>query len=95
MPGRANGRECVAGFLKFMTTANVKWFDANKHYGFINTSDGDVFVHAGDLPSGAVLDKGDLVEFEIESSPRGPKATKVKVLRSAGVKNNQPKRKIV
>ena len=57
----------------------VKWYNARKGYGFIEGEDGkDVFVHRTSLPSGIFLNEGDKVEFEIEESDRGPKATNVK-----------------
>ena len=59
----------------------VKWYNARKGYGFIEGEDGkDVFVHRTSLPSGIFLDEGDKVEFEVEDSDRGPKATNIKKL---------------
>jgi len=59
----------------------VKWYNARKGYGFIEGEDGkDVFVHRTSLPSGIFLDEGDKVEFEVEESDRGPKATNIKKL---------------
>ena len=59
----------------------VKWYNARKGYGFIEGEDGkDVFVHRTSLPSGIFLNEGDKVEFEVEESDRGPKATNIKKL---------------
>jgi len=59
----------------------VKWYNARKGYGFIEGEDGkDVFVHRTALPSEIFLNEGDKVEFEVEESDRGPKATNIKKL---------------
>jgi CspA family cold shock protein len=59
----------------------VKWFSAPKGYGFIAPEDGgkDVFVHYSEIQmSGyAELNEGDLVEFTVEDSPKGPQAVNV------------------
>jgi CspA family cold shock protein len=52
-----------------------------KGYGFIEPEEGkDVFVHQSALSPGSYLNEGDKVEFEIEKSPKGPQAKKVKKL---------------
>jgi len=60
----------------------VKWFSAEKGYGFITPDEGgeDVFVHftAIDAEGFRTLDEGDLVEFESEDSPKGPQAVNVR-----------------
>ena len=57
----------------------IKWYNQRKGYGFIEGEDGkDVFVHRTSIPTGIFLNEGDKVEYEIESSDRGPKATNVK-----------------
>ncbi len=62
-------------------TGTVKWFDERKGFGFIERSDGerDVFVHFSAIQSEGfrTLREGESVEFEIESSDRGPKAARV------------------
>ncbi|MBP5446144.1 MAG: cold shock domain-containing protein [Acholeplasmatales bacterium] len=61
-------------------TGKVKWFNAEKGYGFISTEDGkDVFVHYSQIASEGykTLDEGQAVEFEINDGPKGPQATNV------------------
>ncbi len=64
----------------------VKWFDAKKGFGFIESEDGqDVFVHFSAISSGGFrsLEEGEEVEFEVESGPKGLAATDVKRQRSS------------
>jgi CspA family cold shock protein len=59
----------------------VKWFNDRKGFGFIEGEDKnkkDIFVHRNALPEGTYLKDGDKVEYEIESSEKGPNATNVK-----------------
>lgn len=74
-----------------MITGKVKWFDAQKGYGFITRDDGaeDVFVHCSAVRYGKKLNEGDKVEFEIENSPRGLKAKSVRLLTPLAETNNQ------
>ena len=61
-------------------TGKVKWFNAEKGYGFITTEDGkDVFVHYSQINAEGYksLDEGQAVEFEISDGPKGPQATNV------------------
>jgi cold shock protein len=49
-----------------MTAGTVKWFNANKGYGFIRPESGsDVFVHASALQDGGSLQDGQAVEFDL------------------------------
>jgi CspA family cold shock protein len=58
---------------------NVKWYNTRKGYGFLLGEDGkEVFVHRTALPMDASLNEGDAVEFEVETSDRGPQAKNVK-----------------
>jgi len=58
----------------------VKWFNAEKGYGFIERDGGgDVFVHYTAImtPGFKTLNEGDMVEFETIDGPRGPQAANV------------------
>jgi CspA family cold shock protein len=58
----------------------VKWFNANKGFGFIEQQGGeDVFVHYSALQSEGYrsLDEGQQVEFSIERGPKGLQASNV------------------
>mgnify|MGYP001796353043 CR=1 FL=1 len=66
-----------------MSTGTVKWFDAEKGYGFIQPDDGskDLCVHHSEIQSDggyAKLQDGEKVQFEVGSGPKGPCATQVK-----------------
>jgi len=57
----------------------VKMFNAARSFGFITGDDGkDVYVHTSAIEGGAALAAGDAVEYEVESSDRGPRAKNVK-----------------
>lgn len=58
----------------------VKWFNADKGFGFIETEEGkDVFVHFSSIQSEGfkTLEEGQSVEFEIVQGNRGPQAANV------------------
>ncbi|AQS57086.1 MAG: cold shock domain-containing protein [Novibacillus thermophilus] len=61
----------------------VKWFNAEKGYGFIEREDGgDVFVHYSAINEEGfkTLEEGQAVEFEIVEGARGPQASNVNKL---------------
>lgn len=63
-----------------MATGRVKWFNADKGYGFIEREgEADVFVHFSVIQSEGfkTLDEGQEVEFEIEEGERGLQAANV------------------
>ena len=61
-------------------TGKVKWFNAEKGFGFIEREDGDdVFVHFSAIQAEGfkTLEEGQEVEFEIVEGERGPQAANV------------------
>ena len=65
-----------------MPTGKVKWYDAEKGFGFLSQEDGeDVYVRSSALPDGVEgLKPGQRVEFGIATGRRGPQALSVKLL---------------
>ena len=64
-----------------MTVGTVKWFNADKGYGFIAPESGeDVFVHFSAIQSTGYrsLDEGQAVEFDIAQGPKGAQAVNVR-----------------
>ena len=66
------------------TTGTVKWFNAEKGFGFIAPEDGsaDVFVHYTEIQGSGfrTLEENQKVEFEVGQSPKGPQATGVRAV---------------
>ncbi|MCK5125247.1 MAG: cold-shock protein [candidate division Zixibacteria bacterium] len=67
-----------------MSKGTVKWFNAEKGFGFITPEDGneDLFVHHSNITSDGyrTLTDGQEVEFEVGEGRKGPEATNVKPL---------------
>lgn len=65
-----------------MPTGKVKWYDAERGFGFLSRDDGgDVFVHSSALPAGLeTLKPGSRVEFGIAEGRRGDQALSVRLL---------------
>jgi CspA family cold shock protein len=67
-----------------MAQGVVKWFNAEKGYGFITPDDGgkDLFVHYSEIQSSGYrsLDEGQRVNYEPQDSAKGPQASQVTVI---------------
>ena len=65
-----------------MPTGKVKWYDAEKGFGFLSKDDGgDVYVRADALPAGTnTLKPGTRVEFGLVQGRKGDQALQVRVL---------------
>ena len=66
-----------------MAQGTVKWFNAEKGFGFIApTEDPDVFVHYSEIQGSGYksLEENQQVEFEIVQGPKGPQASQVRAL---------------
>ncbi|MDF0529830.1 cold-shock protein [Tsukamurella sp. 8F] len=68
-----------------MPTGKVKWYDAEKGFGFVSQDGGeDVYVRANALPGGVeTLKPGQKVEFDMAAGRRGPQALRLAVLEPA------------
>jgi CspA family cold shock protein len=73
-------------------TGKVKWYDAEKGFGFLSQEDGpDVYVRSDALPEGVTTVKaGTRVEFGIAQGRRGDQALQVRILdKPASVQRNR------
>jgi CspA family cold shock protein len=70
------------GVTSAMAQGTVKWFNAEKGFGFIAQEDGgdDVFVHYSAIQSQGYksLDENQKVEFDVTQGPKGPQAENVR-----------------
>ena len=67
-----------------MATGTVKWFNAEKGFGFIAPDDGgaDVFAHYSAIATSGYrsLEENQKVEFEVKQGPTGPQADNIRPL---------------
>jgi cold shock protein len=67
-----------------MTKGTVKWFNADKGYGFIAVEGGgaDVFVHYSAIEAAGYrsLEEGQTVEFDVTEGQKGPQAANVRLV---------------
>jgi cold shock protein len=81
--GHPPGSSVFRKEFSIMAQGTVKWFNAEKGFGFIAQADGgpDVFVHFSAIQSDGYrsLDENQVVEFDIVQGPKGPQADNVRV----------------
>jgi CspA family cold shock protein len=68
-----------------MAQGTVKWFNAEKGYGFISADGGaDIFVHFSAIEGSGYrsLNEGQRVEYQVTTGAKGPQAEKVRLLPS-------------
>jgi cold shock protein len=66
-----------------MPTGKIKRLMKDRGFGFIRTADGqEIFFHQSSLADQTfeALSEGQEVEFEVEQSPKGPRANKVRLV---------------
>jgi CspA family cold shock protein len=67
-----------------MAVGTVKWFNADKGFGFIAPDDGsaDVFAHFSAISAGGFrsLDENQRVEFDITQGQKGPQAANIRII---------------
>jgi CspA family cold shock protein len=67
-----------------MAQGTVKWFNAEKGFGFISVDGGgeDVFVHFSAIQSSGyrTLEENQRVEFQVTQGPKGPQADQVRTI---------------
>ncbi|MCG8920399.1 cold shock domain-containing protein [Actinokineospora sp. PR83] len=77
-----------------MATGTVVKFDQVRGYGFVANDAGgdDIFLHVNDLEFDKhLINAGSVVEFEVEDSPRGPKAFGVSLVRRPDAAPSTPR----
>src|SRR5699024_2494737 len=86
-PGTSTTRS-EAGAMRrkdIMPTGRVKWFDADKGFGFVIAEDGSqAFLHSSVLPEGLEVTKGTRLEYDVVESRRGAQVLKARPLNTPG-----------
>jgi CspA family cold shock protein len=87
LPGRAANQQLPASFQQvereIVATGTVKFFNAEKGYGFISREQGDdVFVHFSNIQGSGykTLEEGQRVEFDVAPGRKGEEAQNVRVI---------------
>ena len=59
-----------------------RWLDG-RGYGFIEPEEGDkdIFVHYSEIKDTSVIEEGQKVEFEVQTTEKGPRAVNVKIIK--------------
>jgi CspA family cold shock protein len=82
--GSGHGVRAVEIEDRIMAQGTVKWFNADKGFGFIAQDGGgdDVFVHFSAIQTQGYksLDEGQKVEFDVTQGPKGPQAENVRAV---------------
>ena len=64
-----------------MPTGRVKWFDADKGFGFVTADDGEqVFLHSTALPDGAEIKQGTRLDFDMIDGRKGKQVLKARLI---------------
>jgi CspA family cold shock protein len=84
-PREVRGSQALPeGHIAKMAQGTVKWFNADKGYGFIAPDDGsgDVFVHFSAIEANGYrsLEENQKVEYSVTQGPKGPQAAQVRPL---------------
>jgi CspA family cold shock protein len=78
--------QCVFLGIAEMPQGTIKKLVADRGFGFISSDGGDIFFHLSALPEGTVfedLHEGQMVEFDTEQGPKGPRAVSLKIVQTA------------
>ncbi|WAL40045.1 cold shock domain-containing protein [Brevibacterium sp. BRM-1] len=64
-----------------MPTGRVKWFDAEKGFGFVTADSGEqVFLHSTSLPAGTEVAPGTRLDFDVVDGRKGKQVLKARVI---------------
>lgn len=76
-----------------MPTGCVKWFDADKGFGFVTADDGqEVFLHTSALPAGADVRPGTRLDFDVVDGRRGKQVLKARLIEAPVRRRKDPEK---